>query len=246
MTLVKPIDVNSEREFHNKRFQDGDNRQEQQKYYWAIQQGAKKYWDSVELHSKGTAALSYGCGPGDGLSSLLPHVKSLDGIDISDVAIENARENFSAPSIRFHVMDAMNFSFVDESFDLVFGSGIIHHLDVRRSCQEICRVLKVGGKAIFWEPLGMNPIINAYRYVTPSARTADEHPLLQQDIKTMSGIASSVEIEHFGLLTLLAMPFYRQPFGIKLLPILEGIDKALLKVQGVRLMAWYSLITLTK
>jgi SAM-dependent methyltransferase len=246
MTVSKPIDLDSEREFHNKRFEDGDSRQAQLKYYWSIQKGAEKYWDYVKSYSKDAAVLSYGCGLGEGLSNIVQQVKSLDGIDISDVAIGHAQSQYGSPSSRFQVMDAMNLTFPDQSFDLVFGSGIIHHLDLERCTSEICRVLKPGGKAIFWEPMGTNPIINAYRYLTPSARTPDEHPLLPRDFAKMRAIASKVDVEYFGFATLFAMPFHHKPLGEKILSGLENLDKLLLRVKGLRSMAWYSLITLTK
>jgi hypothetical protein len=40
MTVTNPIDLTAERNFHNQRFQDGDSRQAQQKYYLAIQRGS--------------------------------------------------------------------------------------------------------------------------------------------------------------------------------------------------------------
>jgi hypothetical protein len=48
--------------------------------------------------------------------------------------------------------------------------------DLSLACSEIARVLRPGGPAIFVEPLGHNPLINAYRKRTPALRTVDEHP----------------------------------------------------------------------
>src|SRR3546814_1101008 len=81
-------------------------------------------------------------------------------------------------------MNAEAMTFPDDSFDLVFGSGIIHHLDIDRAFGEIARVLRPGGRAVFIEPLGLNPAIELYRRFTPSARTPDEHPLLRRDFRS--------------------------------------------------------------
>ena len=43
--------------------------------------------------------------------------------------------------------------------------------------RELHRVLKPGGTAYFAEPLATNPLIQAYRRVTPQFRTPDEQPL---------------------------------------------------------------------
>jgi ubiquinone/menaquinone biosynthesis C-methylase UbiE len=47
------------------------------------------------------------------------------------------------------VLEAENLSFSNDSFDLVCGSGILHHLDLNRSYKEIQRVLKKMVKQYF-------------------------------------------------------------------------------------------------
>jgi SAM-dependent methyltransferase len=81
--------------------------------------------------------------------------------------------------VRFLVMDAESLGFDEGSFDVVVGSGILHHLALRQS-----RVLRPDGCAVFVDPLGHNIFIRLYRKLTPSMRTADEHPLLDQGNST--------------------------------------------------------------
>ncbi len=80
-------------------------------------------------------------------------------------------------------MDAENLKFNDHTFDLVYGSGILHHLSIEKAIVEIKRVLKKDGRAIFYEPLGHNIFINIFRLLTPSLRSEDEHPLLIKDLE---------------------------------------------------------------
>ena len=42
----------------------------------------------------------------------------------------------------FQIMDAHNLEFADNTFDFIFGTGILHHLDFETAVREISRVLK--------------------------------------------------------------------------------------------------------
>ena len=101
--------------------------------------------------------------------------------------------------------NAEELTFPDESFDVVIGNGILHHLDLDRALSGIERVLKPGGWAAFREPLGHNPFVNAYRKLTPNQRTDDEHPLLVGDLRTIERYFPGSEHEYFNLLDLLSI-----------------------------------------
>ncbi len=238
--------IAKERDFHNSRFAAGDDRQAQEKYYWAIQRGKDQYWKMVQSFAIKNVILEYGCSHGEASALLAPIAKYIEGIDISDIAIASACAQTVYDNIHYQVMDAMNMTFSDASFDLVFGSGIIHHLDTEQAAREIARVLRPGGRAVFWEPMGTNPIIGLYRRLTPSARTVDEHPLLNVDFKIMEKYFATVERDFYGLTTLLALPLRKSGIGSRLLSTLETLDRLLLAIPGTSALAWYSLIIVTK
>lgn len=104
---------------------------------------------------------------------------NLHCINISEAELDIGRRKAAARgfAMAFHRMDAHALEFADVSFDAVFGFGILHHLDYARALDEIRRVLRPGGKMIFIEPLGVNPIGELVRWATPAARTVDEAPL---------------------------------------------------------------------
>lgn len=77
----------------------------------------------------------------------------------------------------FLLMDANNLEFEDNTFDVVYGGGILHHLQFERALDEVRRVLKPGGAMVFEEPLNINPVGKLVRVLTPQARTEDERPL---------------------------------------------------------------------
>lgn len=74
-------------------------------------------------------------------------------------------------------MDAHKLEFPENTFDLIFGTGILHHLEFEPAIKEIFRVLKKDGEMVFLEPLGRNPVGKLVRRLTPEARTSDEKPL---------------------------------------------------------------------
>ena len=85
----------------------------------------------------------------------------------------------------FQIMDANHLTFEDDSFDVVYGSGILHHLDFEQAVQEIFRVLKKDGVIVFQEPLARNPIGKIVRKRTPEARTPNEKPLDKKEFNIL-------------------------------------------------------------
>lgn len=128
--------------------------------------------------------LDYGCYDGTETSKYLGYgARFIYGIDISGEAIGRAKARYSASNVEFRTADAHNLPFEDDTFDLVVGRAILHHLDVEIAYREISRVLKPGGVATFVEPLRGNPLAKLVRLLTPNARTEDECPLSSKDIK---------------------------------------------------------------
>lgn len=233
-----------ERDFHNARFEH-DDREAQLKYYDAIADCFRDYWARVDTLSAGADILEYGCAYGDNAMRLAATARSATGIDISDVAIEQGRSRASRrglANVRLEAMNAEAMGFPDDSFDLVFGSGIIHHLDIDRAFAEIARVLRPGGRAVFVEPLGLNPAIELYRRLTPNARTPDEHPLLRADFRRFEAAFRTTACRFYGLTTLAAVPFRRTAAKRPLLAVTRAVDRGLFALPAVRWWAWYALM----
>jgi SAM-dependent methyltransferase len=112
-------------------------------------------------------------------------------INISERELDTGRKRAadSRTKPEFILMDAQRLAFPDNHFDIVFGSAILHHIDMRLALPEIARVLKPGGSLVFAEPMDMNPIGRIVRLLTPKARTADERPFRLHDLRLI--------LEHF-------------------------------------------------
>lgn len=235
-----------EREFHNHRFGEEDQRSATFKYYSISRNALEKYHQIILNNCAGKKLLEYGCG--DGYTSLcwLENGINVTGIDLSEKAV-NVSKNLiekSGLSACFQVMNAEKMSFENSTFDLIVGTGIIHHLDYHRALPELARVLKNEGKAVFNEPMGHNPLINLYRILTPKMRTVDEHPIRIKDIEVFKKYFGSVKTYHYNFLTLLAVPFRRRGFFLSLFKFLNRIDQALFKYSIMRKMSWMVVILL--
>jgi SAM-dependent methyltransferase len=74
----------------------------------------------------------------------------LTGIDLTPRAIEHARRRLALFGLHstLRTADAEELPFADESFDVVYAWGVIHHSpDTARAVAEIHRVLRLGGTA---------------------------------------------------------------------------------------------------
>jgi SAM-dependent methyltransferase len=119
-----------------------------------------------------------------------------------EVARRLARRHGVEDRIRFEAGPGEMLPYEDEALDLVFGHDVLHHMDLARAVAEVRRVLRPGGRAVFAEPLGHNPILNRYRQASPETRTEDERPLLFADIEAMRPGFASVVHREFHLFTL--------------------------------------------
>jgi hypothetical protein len=96
------------------------------------------------------------------------------------------------------------------------------------------------------EALGHNPIINLYRRLTPGLRTAWEvdHILKERDIRRAKQVFGHVEGRYFHLFAIGAALLRRTPLFGPALAVLDGVDQAVLRIPGLRSMAWQILFEL--
>jgi SAM-dependent methyltransferase len=238
-----------ERQFHDHAFAE-HVRAPLQKYYACTEKSRRRYRQLISTYGRGKTVLEYGCGTGSAAFHLAQQHARVTGIDISPVAIEQARTTAAELGVSeratFVPMDAEQLTFPDGSFDLVCGTGVLHHLRVEQAYREIARVLKPGGNAVFSEPLGHNALLNLYRRLTPQYRTADEHPLVRSDLAMARRFFGSVSVRYYHLTSPVAAPFRRLPLFPTLLAALNALDTLLLRLPGVRYQAWMSVMVLSQ
>ena len=236
-----------EKKFHNE-LQSRPKGRFENIFYKAIINAWEDFYNFLSLNSTNSEILDYGCGVGPTIEKVIKfNPKKITGIDISDVSISKAKEKFanSSSKIELLVDNCENTTFSDHKFDIVYGLGILHHLQLSKCINEISRILKPEGKLLFIEPLGTNPIINFYRMLTPKSRSKDEHPLVFKDFEMIKSSFKNVNIKYYGFLTLVFFPFYSSNES-KIFKFLVNLDQFLFKTKIFRYFAWSVLITAKK
>jgi len=99
----------------------------------------------------GQDLLEIGAGIGTDHAQFAAHGARTTDVDLSSGHLELAKENFRLRGLegRFIHQDAETLPFDDDTFDVVYSNGVIHHTpNTYDVVAEIRRVLKPGGKAI--------------------------------------------------------------------------------------------------
>src|ERR1700736_4905279 len=129
--------------------------------------GTREFFDEVERHRyheyaawmpevmgfdqfAGKRLLEVGCGMGTDLLQFARGGAQVTGIDLTPRSIEISRRRFEVYGQKgdFAIGDCECLPFDDESFDVAYSNGVLHHTpDTAGAVREIYRVLKPGGTA---------------------------------------------------------------------------------------------------
>jgi ubiquinone/menaquinone biosynthesis C-methylase UbiE len=129
--------------------------------------GTRHFYELVEAHrytkewhipiaadfrsAHGLKVLEIGCGLGTDGAQFAEAGADYTGVDLTEAAVELARKRFELFDLpgKFQTADAENLDFDDESFDLVYSHGVLHHTpETEKAIHEIHRVLRPGGRAL--------------------------------------------------------------------------------------------------
>ena len=239
-----------EKDFHNKlHLSEELERKSQVKFYKALYGLYSDFLYILKNETKTKDVLDFGCGIGNFTEKVINFdPKKIVAVDISEQAIKKAKNNSSQnrKNIEYRVENCEDLNLNSESFDIAYGSGILHHLNLNKSLSELKRILKKDGKIIFIEPMATNPIINLYRKFTPNARTTDEHPFKLSDVEFIKSLFVNVEVKYYGFLTLVFFLFYKEPEKSNLFQILKKMDERILNSRYFKFLAWSVLIKAKK
>jgi SAM-dependent methyltransferase len=128
--------------------------------------GTREFFDAVERHRyteyapwmpevmgfndfAGARLLEIGCGMGTDLLQFARAGAQVTGVDLTPRSIEISRQHFAVYGARgdFAIADGEGLPFADESFDVVYSNGVLHHTpDTAGAVREVHRVLRPGGQ----------------------------------------------------------------------------------------------------
>ena len=163
-----------------------------------------RQWGAARLGSvEGCQLLDYGCGAGEEavyLASMGAHVTAIDISPVGvQLATERARVNGVGDRVRAVVMRCDPTEFPDDSFDVIHGFGILHHVGLATGLEEVERLLKPRGRALFFEHMGNSRLIEWFR-PQDGDYTENEKPVVWSDVKRLCARFAEVEMKPFHLI----------------------------------------------
>lgn len=227
---------------------EGTNEQRRANYKWySTTQVSMDYRDRwLAEHVPGKVFLDYACGNGaETMKAARMGAATAIGIDVSNVSVGNgaaaaAREGLDERCV-FIEGDCENTGLPANSVDVILCSYMLHHLDLRHAYPELHRILKPGGCILASEALNYNPLIKLYRRLTPELRTEweKEHILSLKDVRAAKQYFNVGDVRYWHLTSVFGA-FVRgiPPVFRAAMPVLNGLDRLLLAIPGVQLMAW--------
>ena len=191
-------------------------------YYTAQERASADYFDEIRrrryrwhyhlrklfdrLAGSSGDLLEIGCGIGVDSVELARCGFRVTAVDLTQAAIEIAKKHaaHSRVSIDFRTGNAESLDFADESFEVVYSFGVLHHTpNMERAISEVRRVLKPGGAAyimLYHRTSIVEWVHRLFRLPYESPNTLKDHcpvvyRLTKRQAAALFGDFSSVEIE---------------------------------------------------
>ena len=185
----------------------------------------------------GKRVLNVACGTGELNLFLASCGCDVVAFDFSPKSVEYAREmariNGLSDKIQVDEMDIRHLSYEDSSFDVVTGEAALHHVIKYDNCfEQMYRVLKPGGVALFVENFEFDPLIRLLRPINWYLKGyVGEYSLQKSDLEYARRIFDDVVISDQAFFYTYARFFYTpSPLNRTVARTLKRIDDAVLPV----------------
>ncbi len=155
----------------------------------------------------GMRILDLGCGVGEWAVFLAQQGARVFALDVSMAGMRQVQQGAQLHGVTGRVQgivaDAHRLPFADRSFDLIHGQFILHHLDVTRAGQELARVLRPEGVAVFVENSANNLVLMLARrflvgrFGIPKWSVEGEHPFRRSDFERLVALFGDGQAHYF-------------------------------------------------
>lgn len=205
-------------------------------YWWDSPAGRLRIKRRVKLVKKmikpGDQILELGCGIGEFTQQFKNIKNQITAIEIAPEVLKQAAAEIKSTNIKFLVGDCYHLSFKDNSFDIIIGNSILHHLDLSVVLPEIHRVLKDNAKIIFFEPNLVNPHVFLQKKIGIFKKISRDSP----GETAFTRWYLQAELEQSGFNQVRIKPFdFLYPFLPKFfIPTLIKLESYLERLPGVR------------
>jgi 2-polyprenyl-3-methyl-5-hydroxy-6-metoxy-1,4-benzoquinol methylase len=205
-------------------------------WYWSLPGGRRRAQRRADFFLEylrpGMRALEIGCGTGMFTRLCAPSGATIVAVELSETLLTEARRDAAFPHVTYEVGDAHALKYADASFDMVYGSSVLHHLEVVPALRELHRVLRPGGRLVFAEPNMLNPQIYAERHVDWVRRrtgtSPDETAFVRFTLRRQLASAGFVQIE------VVPHDFLHPATPAALIPMVEKVSRLLERMPIVR------------
>jgi 2-polyprenyl-3-methyl-5-hydroxy-6-metoxy-1,4-benzoquinol methylase len=194
---------------------------------------------------RGKHVLDVGCGEGSNSMLMAKYGARVTGVDISPGSIgvckQRARLEGVESQTQFLCSPLEAVSLPEETFDIIWGDGILHHLlpELDPVLQQLMRWARPGALFVFSEPVSLTPWLRKLRKGVPihTHATPDERPLERAELSIILRHLPDLELRWFHLLGRLSefilrhRDYERSPLPRQLaVDLLGRLDQVLLSV----------------
>ncbi|MFQ5452969.1 MAG: class I SAM-dependent methyltransferase [Candidatus Zixiibacteriota bacterium] len=187
-----------------------------------------EYASTIIGDVKGKRMMDYGAGDGWTTIGFAKAGAEVMAIDISEKGValitKKAESNGVGDLIKAEVQNCYKTKFSTDEFKIIFGNGILHHLDLEASGREISRILKADGVAVFPEPIRETRIMDFVKTVVmfvlnkkPLEETEEEEPLTKERILVLKNYFKTVRLKYFNVFSSASLVFKSQKLASALL-----------------------------
>lgn len=182
---------------------------------------------SIITPSKKLKVLELGCALGEFTKRLAKNKNlQITAIDISKELLKLTKfKNKPMKNVTFLVADAYQLPFKKNSFDLICGNAILHHLKLDNALKEIKRVGKRNAQIIFFEPNMINPQIFLEKKVRFIGKILQNSP--QETAFIRFKLAKKLKKYHFKEISIVPFDFLHPLTPKPCIPVFEKLSKIL-------------------